>query len=277
MSDKTNIGDRQKFYEQAYSFNAIPMLPLMARLDGRSFSRFTKGLNRPFDEGMSQLMIHTCKFLVKESEAICGYTQSDEITLCFYTGNFYSQLFFDGKIQKINSVLAAMASAYFNKNLKQYLPQKSDQMPVFDCRTWNVPNLEEAANVFVWREIDATKNAISMAAREYYSHEELNKVNSKQKQELLFAKGINFNDYPDYFKRGTYCRKKLENKQLTFEDIELLPLKHNARTNPNFTKEFTVISVENPPPILRLANKLGYLFSQEEPILVGNLDESDND
>jgi hypothetical protein len=80
-SDKTSLGDRMKWYEKRYSHVVMPMIPVMARIDGRSFSKFTAGLARPYDERMSRLMIDTTKFLVEQTNARCGYTQSDEITL----------------------------------------------------------------------------------------------------------------------------------------------------------------------------------------------------
>ncbi|KKL92895.1 hypothetical protein LCGC14_1880070, partial [marine sediment metagenome] len=108
MSD--NFGDRMKMYEKAESGRRfMPLLPVYARLDGRSFSRFTKGFNRPYDKRMSEAMIDTTKYLVEETNALIGYSQSDEISLVWYSDSIDSQIFFDGKIQKMVSVLAALA------------------------------------------------------------------------------------------------------------------------------------------------------------------------
>ena len=85
MSSKDNLGDRIKQYERIETRGKlIPMLPTVVRLDGRSFSKFTKSFE-PFDEDMLQAMVATTKFLVEESNAVIGYTQSDEITLILYT------------------------------------------------------------------------------------------------------------------------------------------------------------------------------------------------
>ena len=84
--NKDSLWDRMKFYEsQACVEKLLPLIPVIARLDGKGFSKFTKGLKRPYDERLSKLMVETTKYLVKETNANCGYTQSDEITLVWYS------------------------------------------------------------------------------------------------------------------------------------------------------------------------------------------------
>ena len=96
--DKSALGSRMKWYEKRYSHQVMPMIPVLARVDGRSFSRFTKGLGRPYDERMSKLMVAVTKFLVEETNARCGYTQSDEISLVWLTEDPNAELFFGGKL-----------------------------------------------------------------------------------------------------------------------------------------------------------------------------------
>ena len=46
--DVDEFGDRMKLYEQAEAGRtALPMLPVCIRLDGKTFSNFTRKLNRP--------------------------------------------------------------------------------------------------------------------------------------------------------------------------------------------------------------------------------------
>ena len=46
--DRTDLGDRMKSYERRYAgMRAVPGLPLCARIDGKYFSQFTRGLARP--------------------------------------------------------------------------------------------------------------------------------------------------------------------------------------------------------------------------------------
>ncbi len=268
MSNKEALGDRIKMYEnQTCGIRLLPRIPVVCRLDGKSFHSFTKGLNRPFDERLSKLMIETTKFLLKETNANCAYTQSDEITLVWYSDSYESQTYFDGRLFKILSILPSVCSVYFNKQLGNYIPEKAHLMPVFDCRVFNVPTIEEAANVFYWRELDATKNSISMAAQNYYSHKELNGKNGSQKQEMLFQKGINWNDYPSFFKRGTYVQRTRRLTKFSTEEIGKLPAKHAAKLNPDLEIERWVISELDIPPLMKIKNREAVILFGEEPIL----------
>jgi tRNA(His) 5'-end guanylyltransferase len=248
----------------------MPLLPVLARLDGRAFHAFVRGLNRPFDERLSRLMIETTQFLVRETTAVVGYTQSDEITLAWVPAEFDSQVFFDGRVQKMTSTLAALCSAFFNNRLPAFLPAEySQRMPVFDCRVWNVPNTTEAANTFLWRELDATKNSIAMAARTYYAHHEVHERNGSEMQELLFRKGVNWNDYPPFFKRGTFIRRRKVGRAFTAVELETLPAKHAARSNPALVVERTECESLEMPPLSTVENREGVLFRAEEPQLRG--------
>lgn len=205
---KDAMGDRMKAYEaietsQKFRPNAL----IYARLDGRSFSKFTKGLARPWDERMSKLMQETTKQLVKEFNCLVGYTQSDEISLLI-ENKYESPMIFEGKKQKIVSSLAAYATAVFVSKIPQFIPEKEGRFPTFDCRIFEVPNKEEAVNAFLWREYDATKNSISMLAGHYFSHKELQGLNGKVKVDMLKTKkDVIWEDCPAYFKFGTYVKR----------------------------------------------------------------------
>ena len=108
-----NLEDRMKMYEDIESKRIlIPKLPICIRIDGRGFSKYTKGMNRPFDKNFTDSMIETMKFLIEETDAIIGYTQSDEISLIL---SDIREPFFKGRISKLNSVIASMATAKFNE------------------------------------------------------------------------------------------------------------------------------------------------------------------
>lgn len=268
MAENTNLGERMKFYESRYTQQVfMPMAPVIARLDGRAFHSFTRGLKRPYDERLSNLMVETTKYLVKESDARCGYTQSDEISLVWLAQEWDTELFFGGKLQKMTSVLSALCTGFFNKKLSEFLPEKSEHMPVFDCRVFQVPNENEAVNCFIWREQDANRNSIQMAAQSQFSHKQCHRKNSSMLQEMLFTKGINWNDYPDYFKRGTYVRRHKLNRPYTPEELDSLPEKHNARTNPNLEIVRTIIKEETLPPFSKIANRTKVLLHGAAPVL----------
>ncbi|MEZ4658167.1 MAG: tRNA(His) guanylyltransferase Thg1 family protein [Caldilineaceae bacterium] len=262
------FGDRIKYYEQQeVGRRLLPLLPACARIDGKGFSKFTEGLARPFDARLVELMCETTAYLVQEAQACIGYTQSDEISLVWYSDDYKSQIFFDRRIQKMVSVLASMTTAFFNANLPKYLPEKSGALALFDCRVWQVPTLEEAANTLLWREFDATKNSISMAARHYYPHAELHKKTGSEMQEMLWQKGVNWNDYPSFFKRGMFVQRRKVIRTFTADDIMKLPPKHEARTNPALTVERSEVQRVDMPPFAKVINRVEVIFGGAVPVV----------
>lgn len=263
------LGDRMKRYEMAEAGRQfLPRLPIVIRLDGRSFHTFTRGLARPYDQGLADLMLATTLALVEQTGAVVGYTQSDEISLVLHTADPQVQLWFDGRVSKIVSCAASYAAAFFIKNLPRYVPAKADELPTFDARAWNVPDLDEAANALLWRELDAVKNSISMAASVHYDERALDGKTSKQRQEMLFDRGINWNDYPARFKRGAHVLRRMVRTRYTTDDLASLPPRHRAHSDPDLVVERQRVMAVELPPLLRVANRLEVLFQGEEPRLI---------
>jgi tRNA(His) guanylyltransferase len=268
MMSKDELGTRMKLYEGAETdARFMPRLPVIARLDGRAFHSWCKNLDRPYDSSMSALMVAVTKKLVEETNALVGYTQSDEITLAWYSDDPKSEIFFAGRKFKMISGLAAMASVYFNQMVPEYMPSKEGQLGFFDCRVWQVPNLSEAANVFVWRELDATKNSVSMAAQSMFSHQELQRKDGSAMQDMMMKTfNVNWNDYPPFFKRGTYVQRKEKVTKMDAADIELLPEKHHARLTPELAITRTVVTQIDMPIITTVQNRVDALFNGHTPI-----------
>jgi tRNA(His) 5'-end guanylyltransferase len=206
------LGNKLKKLEQLEAGRyADPFLPIMARIDGKCFSNFTRSLKRPYDERFIRLMIATTKYLVEESEAILGYCQSDEITLYWYLDkeNFSNREFwFRGKFQKLTSVLASTASSYFCGNLAHYLPEKTGNYPTFDTRVWSVPDLECVYENFLWRFKDARKNSVSMYARHFFSPNQLFKKSCEEMKEMLAVIRRPWGELPKFFTDGTYIKRQ---------------------------------------------------------------------
>lgn len=285
--DPDDMGERLKYYEGLNARELMPKLPVIIRLDGRAFHSFTSDMKRPFDEGLTGCMVSTMRYLVEETNAMIGYTQSDEISLVLYTPDTKSQVYFAGRVDKITSVLPALASLEFNAQVWQQdwglqdrkagvltvehterASRLSERRPVFDCRVFNVPTLEEAANVLLWREQDATRNSVQMAAQHYYSQTQLHKKNTAEMMELLHAKGVNWNDYPSFFKRGTYLQKKRVVRAFKCDELEKLPAKHAARTNPDLQVERWDFQPIDMPPFGRVTNRVGVVFNGEAPLVL---------
>jgi len=264
-----DLGDRMKQYEgQETERTFIPGLPVIVRLDGRAFHTFTRGLVKPFDYAFMALMEEVTKALVQETNAVIGYTQSDEISLVLWNSDPKVHPYFGGRIQKTVSVLASKATAEFNAHLSRQIPEKVGEMPLFDARAFVVPTLEEAANCLLWREQDATKNSISAAAQAHFPHKDLHGLHSNQLQERLWAEaGVNWNTYPTSAKRGSYWAKRTVEVPFSADDLNQLPPRHAARTDPNFKLTRTGVVQLDLPPLGSVANRVGVLFHGEQPVI----------
>jgi len=277
IMDHSDLGNRMKQYEDDWECRLMPMVPAIARLDGKAFHTFTKGLTRPFHKPLSDLMIKTTKHLVEQWNCCIGYTQSDEITLVWMVSDFKTELPFGGRVQKLCSVLAGDCSNVFNL-LTSNDPGMPDRCknakPQFDCRVFSVPNEAEAANCLVWRELDATRNSVSMAAQSMFSHKELQGKNCAEMHDMMHEKGTNWNDYPAFFKRGSYIQRRHVDRPFTMYEIEKLPAKHMARTNPDLRVVRSDYIEIDMPPLTRVINRNDVIFRGEEPKILSDVSGS---
>lgn len=259
MKDTDEFGARMKGYEAVETDRRLdPHQPIYARIDGRAFSTFTRGMARPFDSGMTAAMIEVTKHLVHETHARIGYTQSDEISLVWLAESAESDILFSAKVQKMASVLASMAAA---KMARVCPPGFEDRLPHFDARVFQLPDKIEAANAFLWRAMDARKNAISMLAQSEFSHRHLHQKGQADMLEMLFARGLNFEDYPQSFTRGTFVRREVVMRLLTADELERIPEKHR----PTGPVERSHMAVLDMPPFNKVANRVEVIFDGEPP------------
>lgn len=224
-----NLGDRMKKYEYVSRTHLTPRTPVIIRLDGKSFHTFTRVFEKSFDEIFSKSMQETMKFLCENIQGcVLGYTQSDEITLVLVDyKELDSQGWFDYNVQKCVSVAASMATMAFNRSfyklilryrLSIYKVKSSEQIDIyekaaangaiFDARIFNIPK-EEVTNCILWRQNDASRNSVQMVGFANFSQKEMQGKSCSEVQDMLMLqKGINWNDFPTKFKRGSCCVRK---------------------------------------------------------------------
>lgn len=203
-----DVADRQKKYEREFKTNKlIPGLPVIARLDGKAFHTFTRDMKKPFDANLQVCMQKTMERLVDVFCADIGYTQSDEITIIWFNQDTKKEFVFSGNADKIVSISAGYAAVEFNKQVVKYLPEKVGEMPVFDSRVWQLPNMSLVIENLMWRQEDAIRNSITMAASALRTHKELQGVSTKGRLEIMKKCGIDWEDYAPHSKRGVFCKR----------------------------------------------------------------------
>jgi tRNA(His) guanylyltransferase len=192
--EKDAFGDRMKRYEAVEAQRALPPeLPVLVRIDGRRFSKFTRGFRKPFDPDLSGAMRETCRLLVEETGARVGYVQSDEISLVLERRHEGDALPFSGRSQKIASTCASLATALFIRALHRTRPDRAlDGLPSFDARAWSVPDRVEAANAILWRVQDARKNGISAACRSVARPSEMQGLSGPEMIALMAVRELAF-------------------------------------------------------------------------------------
>lgn len=210
--------------------------PLVARLDGRGFSKFTKSLKKPHDPRLTLLMIDTTKYLVEQTHALVGYTQSDEISLYFPVPKNeetekVGEYMFGGKFQKLTSTLAALATAYFVSELPKRIPEKIGHLPTFDARVWNLPTINDVLSMFKWRQNDCIRNSVSMMAQSHFSNKSLHGVGTKDKKRMLTDMGVSWENEPDAFRIGTFLIRKVICVVLSEEERMQIIEKHRPAAN----------------------------------------------
>ena len=227
--DKTNFAKRMKAQEQVETKVKFDKTKhLVVRLDGRSFSKFTKRFKRPFDDNFRSVMEATTEYLIQQTNALVGYTQSDEITLIIEPCTGASELLFNAKKFKILSNLASMATSKFVVEAMQYWPEHvTKALPSFDCRAFNVDSETEAMNHLLWRYKDCVRNSISMVAHHYFSHNELKKKSTVEKLNMLrLRKGVEWSEYPERCKYGTIIYRRAQEYVLSREELQKIPPVH---------------------------------------------------
>lgn len=244
-----SLGDKIKAYETKWETN-LPNSPWVARLDGHGFSKFTKCFQKPADPRITRAMIETSKDMVSTFHANAGFTFSDEITLVFDSPNIdpktgeFVVMAYQGRIQKITSLMAGYATVRFNHYLrtaeydlktekskekeKRRFDAANSGAAYFDCRIFAVEDRHDAMLAIYWRQkMDCYRNGVSALSMVHFSHKQLDKVSTADKIKMLESKGIRLDDFPQSLFYGTLVKKE------EFECLSMDPRKfvQDEKTN----------------------------------------------
>ena len=271
-ANRETLSDRMKKYEAVTTETClIERLPIYARVDMRAGHSFCRGLDKPFDDAYSKAMASATAFIVEKTGAAVGYTQSDEASFVWLD---HTKLPFGTRLFKLQSVFASMFTAAFMKAcIGTKLEEKlSASLPSFDCRVFNMPSLDECANMILWRERDSVKNSITLLALEHFSTKQIDKKNSADKVKMLAEIGV------DYYavltpaqRRGSYFRRELYDKVLTAADLAMIPEKSRPEPDGNGVRKVTrshVVEFSLEIPLEDVMNKVNALFFKELPVRI---------
>lgn len=217
MNNKDSLWNRMKSYEVISDFRLLRKIPVILRIDGRAFHTFTRWFEKPFDQWLIDWLVESTISTCKEIQWFkLAYCQSDEISILLTDFETHdTQAFFDYRINKINSIVAAKFSNAFNVFFDRW-----GAMAEFDCRCFNLP-IEDVPNYFLWRAKDWERNSLQMLARSEFSAKQLHGKKRADMHEMLFQKWINRANLHPQLKNWTYITKSmdLEFVEPTYENI----------------------------------------------------------
>lgn len=255
-----DLGDRVKAWERAAESVLAVDRPILCRLDGRSFSTWTRCCDGAWDVRLHGVMVATLRVLARETGAVFAATHSDELSLVLAPS---AQVVFGARVQKMASSLAALCTAAFAEALRK--TSLDPRRPAtFDARVWNVPTRADAVEALEWREMDASVNAVSTRAREFYSAKAILGVSTQALKERLAVDGHPVAELPDARRYGVRLARRTVLRPFTRDELDDLPAKHAARLNPDL-----IVARKDhveAPPLCRIANQEAVIFDGADPV-----------
>ena len=206
------LKDKCEWYRSLTDYKLMPNSYVLAMVDGHCFSRLIKNkFEKPFDDTFIEMMNETAKYLCENIQgAKFAYTQSDEISILIT--DFETPMtdsFFSYRLCKMQSLIAAMATAKFNQMYyEKVVDLKKVPLCTFDCKVWTVPNANDAYAWFLYRQTDCTKNSKAQTAQTYLPHKKLVGLTANEQIDLLKEEiGINWHAYGNDRKFGRIIKK----------------------------------------------------------------------
>jgi len=195
-----------------------PDAPFFVRLNGRRFQAVSEkvSVEKPFDERFAKCLTAAAKAVFQSGfSPTLIYVASDEINVLF----LYNAPFM-GRVEKINSVLASVASSAFSLSVLKLF--KKDLVVAFDSRIV-VSSHEKNLEYLCWRQSEAWRNHNNayaywllrkMGLKPSKAAERLKSLKTRDLHELLFKHGVNLAQTPAWQRRGILIYRKPYQKQV---------------------------------------------------------------
>lgn len=202
----------------------LPDTYIVIRVDGKGFHKFSKEYSfaKPNDLRALTVMNNAAKTIVQQfSDIVMAYGDSDE-----YSFLLRKQCkLFERREMKLVSTFASAILAYYYYYWQQEFPEKPllpTRLPNFDARAIVYPNDSAIRDYFRWRQVDCHINNLynttfwTLVEKGELSPKEAENsligTLSQDKNEILFSRfGINYNNEPEIFKKGTIIVRDYDN------------------------------------------------------------------
>ena len=242
-----NLEDKCQYYRGLTDYRLLPNRDILVMLDGKNFSKLIKNnFKKPFDDDFIDMMNKTAQFLCENVQGCkFAYTQSDEISLLITDyETTETDTLFGGRLCKIQSILASLATSEFNRQFILYYLKdkgytgiecenviKKMKLAQFDCKAWVVPSQNDAFAWFLYRQLDCVKNSKQQTAQTYLPHKQLVGHNADEQIQMVAEKnGIDWYAFDNKYKYGRFVYKVKKQMTTTLPSGETIEYTRNKFT-----------------------------------------------
>jgi tRNA(His) 5'-end guanylyltransferase len=231
-----SLGDQIKALEAQWEGPRLdPNLPFVIRVDGHTFSKYTRPFTKPCDDRLVQAIVGAAGDVIEEFNARTAFVESDEVTFVWDAAvtpenkDSNPVHIFAGRRLKLCSLVAGYMSVRFGYHLRQIpdLPPTLRPSPYFDARVFECPD-EETARLAVWWRyaLDTWRNGVNCLGQTVFNHKKLFRKSPRDVIEMLKGEGIELKDHDEHLFYGTFVKKELYEKKCqdrkTGEDVVVL-------------------------------------------------------
>lgn len=216
---------RFEYVRQFESYETLlPDTYIVVRIDGKKFHEFSRyyEFQKPNDERAIKLMNASAKnvMLHYRTDMILAFGESDEFSFIIKKNS----VLFKRRRDKLGSLLVSLFTANYVALWDKFFPARPldyKHLPFFDSRCVCYPNLSLVKDYLCWRFVDTHINnlyntvfwqlILKCGLTPQESEQKLCKTLSSDKQEILFSEcGLNYNNEPEMFKKGSLITNKGE-------------------------------------------------------------------
>lgn len=236
----------------------LPNCWIVVRIDGKAFHKFSSKHNfqKPNDSRALGLMNRAAASVLEDyKDVIIAYGQSDEYSFVLRKDT----TLYNRRQSKIMSYINSLFTSSYVFFWKDYFKdQKLRYPPSFDSRCILYPSNENLRDYLSWRQADCHINNLynttfwALIQKRGLSNSEAEQklcgTFSSDKHEILFSElGINYNNEPELFKKGTILlRKKIKHPIHGKTRQVIFPLHENLINDEFWKKHWEILQIKAP-------------------------------
>lgn len=209
------LQQRMISYEESTSQRIISRIPIIIHIDGFSFARATRNIQKPFCHKTIAMLNGTMLSLVKQIDgAVFGFQYSDKIIIVLRNDRGENEdPWFGNDVQSMCSISASKATYEFMNQLWEIDdPPALEGNIAFRCKVFGIPNITEVINYIIYKQYCCMQYAINEAVYSVLGRRTLiDGVNIDARKKILDEAGVSLDDFPASFRHGSaaYVTPKL--------------------------------------------------------------------